>query len=257
MTTKFKVGDRVKYTGSFSGDLVGKAGTVKNTIGEHTVVVDWGNDMYRGVYPSSISLIPVTFKLGDRVRMTKEVDGYIFDGVAKIALVLDGQHQPYGLEFPDFHRKRHSCSSGIKFGYGYWVGADSIELVTESADDAFKIGDRVVSIDAPEAGVGRVIAILPSGNFKVKFPSWHGLCTESATSIKLAPASRPAIVARMCGSRPAPSPRPFVHPTTDAAVTEAERLSVANPGVEFAVYELVARSSAPVPPKPVATTERV
>lgn len=48
-----------------------------------------------------------------------------------------------------------------------------------------------------------------------------------------------AIVARLENGQPRPSPRPFVHHSTDAAKTEAARLAKMNPGTEFAVYERV------------------
>jgi hypothetical protein len=49
-----------------------------------------------------------------------------------------------------------------------------------------------------------------------------------------------------------PATRPYVHSSRVLAETEARRLSEANPGKDFYVFELASKSSAPAP---VATTK--
>jgi hypothetical protein len=55
------------------------------------------------------------------------------------------------------------------------------------------------------------------------------------------------IVVKKVGSNYRPSASPIVHGNTDDAETEARRLAVKHPGVEFAVFMLVSNSSAPEP----------
>lgn len=68
------------------------------------------------------------------------------------------------------------------------------------------------------------------------------------SSLALAPpTTTPHIVARVENGKPRPSTVPFIHDGRDAAVKEADRLAVLNPGTEFAVYEKVAARVADVP----------
>jgi hypothetical protein len=60
-----------------------------------------------------------------------------------------------------------------------------------------------------------------------------------------------ALVAVIENGKPRPNSRPYIHTTVNSAEKEARRLSVANPGQEFAVFQRVSVSRAPVP---VATT---
>lgn len=69
-------GDRVKYTGTFSPELKGQAGTVESLYSDNSVMVKWDDsDAYpRGVFTSNVEKIPdkiePTFKTGDRVKYT-------------------------------------------------------------------------------------------------------------------------------------------------------------------------------------------
>jgi hypothetical protein len=57
MSAPFKVGDRVKYTGTLSAHLKGMLGTVERITAPDNITVRWDNRWCSGVLPESLTLI--------------------------------------------------------------------------------------------------------------------------------------------------------------------------------------------------------
>lgn len=68
------------------------------------------------------------FKVGDRVRMVKEVDGYKSDKTATVIHDDGTDSIPLAIEFAEPFKEGHSAGGTGKYGYCWWVSADDIEL---------------------------------------------------------------------------------------------------------------------------------
>ena len=128
----------------------------------------------------------------------------------------------------------------------------------------FKVGDRVRSRGARDAGVGIVEEVLDGGIYVVNFrDTWYKRCHEKERSLELVEEKKPltftvgrlfagdvfgsglqiaglkpAIVCLMQNGQPLPSEKPHVHATVAAAEKEAGRLAGVYKGKEFAVFEM-------------------
>lgn len=128
---------------------------------------------------------------------------------------------------------------------------------TTPATAKFKVGDRVRANDDPPSGeIGTIRAVENDVTYLVEFDTWRCghdgdiglpksgwwlideemdlLPIEAETS-----GTTPAIVARIHNGQPSPARKPYVHASVADASKEATRLAKANPGREFAVYEMV------------------
>lgn len=94
------------------------------------------------------------FKVGDRVRMVREVTGRTTDIPATVREFYVGSHQPYLIEFDTDPGFGHRGSFGVRLSddNGWHVEAADIELIAAK----FKAGDRVrsVSDDADDIDIG-------------------------------------------------------------------------------------------------------
>ena len=134
---KFKVGDKVKVSGSWRGNS-GKVGTISRA--------DWGV-MYKyrvefeDADPESFKeeelesvkeeeKVMSKFKVGDNVKVTWSCMGK--DGACGIIIEDDGTSCPYKVFF--------ECRVGHKTE---WVSERNLELIEEETSVKFKVGDKV------------------------------------------------------------------------------------------------------------------
>ncbi|MBZ9888090.1 hypothetical protein LB559_09075 [Mesorhizobium sp. BR1-1-3] len=129
-------------------------------------------------------------------------------------------------------------------------------VVAPATTATFKVGDRVKFRDdynSPARGKEATVINVDTWGIQVDQGghSWDGLSTEQPSDLVLLPSvttiadivakhsqTGTAIVAVLENGTPRPNTRPFVHNTTDAATTEANRLARTNHGKEFGVYTL-------------------
>lgn len=125
--------------------------------------------------------------------------------------------------------------------------ADYFELITKTK---FKVGNVIKCIY--DSTTRHIVSEVRADGY-VRFDQFPDVGYFKPDAFDLwsdhEPKTNPAIVALVVDGKPYPSQTPYVHATTESATTEAERLSVANPGQVFAVYE---RVTARIADKPVA-----
>lgn len=158
---KFKVGDRVKYTGSSKYTrswLLGKLGTVKAVLRPTNVDVSWdGGDQCTGVFPESLELIPdppaLKFKVGDRVvfggyddpKYHGEIVAIRSDRTAQVRYDSGGGSDAEGIPqlISDLSPEPADYKRPLRFQVGDWVRWDTsngcadwgIGQITEVRDD--------------------------------------------------------------------------------------------------------------------------
>lgn len=243
---KLKVGDRVRLREDNRGyGNVGDTGSIISVSG-NTARIKFdtfsvlGDSKWCAPF-DRIQILP-TFTPGTRVRLTRNTHRYAVGDTGTVTVQSED-------------------SVGVRMDEGrYWSFAPEVLEVVAGGDapdcsasngeqedkPKFKAGDRVTTEGADgEAGVGVVLSYDGDGNYKVKFDTWYGTCTEPEhwlTLVTSAPANDPAtpcIVMRLDDGKPAPSYCPHVHDTAASATKEAERLASINPGKQFDVYQRV------------------
>lgn len=145
---KLKAGDRVRVTHTDYPDHipVGVIATVDTPVGDDAHLVYHGHSLY--FFSSEFEVIP-RFKVGDRVRLTKDNDGYGVVGDTGSVVGENGGAEDCRVKFDRFIRDRHE----------WWVPWNSMEHIYTSCAAAevdnladeyggarkveFKVGDRV------------------------------------------------------------------------------------------------------------------
>lgn len=74
------------------------------------------------------------FKIGDRVRMTREFMGRFPTCCGTIKCTTDFCGLSYGVEF-DEYMSGHTCDGSVKKGYGYFVIEDCLELCEDGHEE--------------------------------------------------------------------------------------------------------------------------
>lgn len=139
------------------------------------------------------------FKVGDRVRLTRNTDDFAVGDTGKVeSIVSDTLGERIGVVMDNRGLYRVFRPDGLE--------------PAPAADCAVRNGPQELT---------RALFI-------------ERTCEDDALGI-----IRPAIVAIVKNGQPHPANRPYVHANVAAATVEAERLARNNPGQEFAVYQRV------------------
>lgn len=162
------------------------------------------------------------FKNGDLIT--------IFDGTQRTVTRIDGPWVYYGYDYAHFSR-----------------------CILVAPKSKFKPGDVVTTVDDPD-DYGVVLS-QNGARYSVQFDSQRpGLgedvfvWSDSDLVLSKRGNNAPTIVIRRdFGKGYRPNDKPRVHDTLDSATKEAERLALANPGVEFATFSLATTSRCDVP----------
>jgi hypothetical protein len=110
----------------------------------------------------------------------------------------------------------------------------------------FKIGDRVTHKTMGKVGVGVIRSSEWPNFWKVDWANgWT--CTDPEKSLVLVPSTPTIVIRRDPGKGYRPNDNPRIHESVALATKEAERLAIANPGVEFATFTLAGTSTATAP----------
>mgnify|MGYP000852567223 CR=1 FL=1 len=152
-------------------------------------------------------------KVGDRVRMVREVDGHKADYGATVVLDDGTNCQPLLIQFDERQPWSH--------GSNQWY-VDVADLEPMPADRV----NVAATVDAIADEYGPVV----------------GASLSHSTE-------RHAIVALIEDNQPKPATRPYVHSTVFGATVEAQRLANANKGKKFGVYVLNGEPAYDEPPK--------
>jgi hypothetical protein len=218
------------------------------------------------------------FKVGDRVRMMKSVDGNKAECGATIIHDDQTNRQPFAIRFDERQYFGHSAEGRTEYGFSYWVAGSDIELLTEPATltieagryyktrDGRKVGPMVASPtyidrqypftvkhDIDNLYYGK--AWRADGSFSVNkheerdldlIAEWvdePAIANDNAAQS----ATPTAICALIENGQPKPSATPFVHSTEAAAQKEAARLARKHKGQQFGVYVLTTTSQEAAP----------
>lgn len=166
---KFKVGDKVRRVDASPWPhQFGEVG------GEYTVLdIDGAGNLIifegcKGASAKAFELVPEWQpKVGDRVRMKHEVDGYKTDCAATVVYDDGTTSKPFVIKFDERQSFGHTAWNNAPDGFGYWVTADDIEPLPVAAEAqpavwVPKVGDRVrVTYGGNWAGEGDVYALSP------------------------------------------------------------------------------------------------
>ena len=85
-----------------------------------------------------------TFKPGDRVIITEDIDDY-YETKGKFATVVYNDKcggRQYAVEIDDFD-EGHTCEGHVKSDRGLWVSSEEIELVEKSEDEKLYTREEV------------------------------------------------------------------------------------------------------------------
>ena len=85
-----------------------------------------------------------TFKPGDRVIITEDIDDY-YETKGKFATVVYNDKcggRQYAVEIDHFD-EGHSCEGHVKSDRGLWVSSEEIELVEKSEDEKLYTREEV------------------------------------------------------------------------------------------------------------------
>ncbi len=157
---KLNIGDRVRATEDIVGHKTeGEIGTIceiNSSLYNETIIVNFDNDINgwgdkrwgiregHGLlcHESELEKAEPKFKIGDRVRATKDTDDYMIKGeVGTICVVniLKGIGVNYIVEFDNDVNGFGNFDLDIPKGHGLWCDEDTLEKV----EPKFKKGDRV------------------------------------------------------------------------------------------------------------------
>lgn len=254
---KFKVGDRVRVVkdgrgpeGSHHGARIGDEFDIAS-VDELFGVTEYHTNGWF-FHAHEIELIPATITI-QAGRYYKTRDGRKVGPMGK-SVFADA-----------FYDKARRITSQSWYSDGaFFKGATSkFDLIAEWIDEPaartvavaatagndnaapakFKVGDRVLNREVPEAGVGIVEIVKPEGGYTVNYKdAWYGRCHDDDKHLVAVPTpTNPAIVCLLEDGQPRPSTTPHVHSNRASAEKEAGRLAGKHPGKEFGVYELVHR----------------
>lgn len=131
-----------------------------------------------------------------------------------------------------------------KYGVGLKEAKDAVEAMRDELRNKFKVGDCVMCTLDGDIGTVTYVDEKVYARWN-KHPTTCGI--DPKHILHVSSAASPSIVARKVGHGYQFSNNPMVHPTETAATKEAERLALANPGVEFGTFVLAHKSRADVP----------
>jgi hypothetical protein len=197
---KFKKGDKVKCVdngGAPRSFVVGNIYTVDEY--DVTIVRCTNGD---GMYAHRFELVAPEFKVGDRVKMVRNVDGLKAECGATIVKIKDGIHLNVLIKFDEPIAVAHSGHGFGETRFYWFVSASDIELLPTPAATPVaetwvpKVGDRVVatmSTTIIKKGEEYTIVAPPrrlnnSNDFFIDTRT-HGFLDYSASSFK--PAATP------------------------------------------------------------------
>lgn len=261
-TARFKVGDRVRYTGNrelgFDKTMIGKLGTVTKDDYGVCVGVDWeGHPVWSyGVYRENLERVgvaPANANLRiEAGKFYKTRDGRKVGPMVEWSSVAE---HPFEVE------AEGDESLWRNDGTSRWD--DTPTLIAEWTDEPvaapaakFNVGDRVGC--NTNKGVNYVVRAVNGDEVDVAHLSDSGLegsytyrghkadifyhlppaVSSIADIVARHSQTGTAIVCLLENGKPAPATRPFVHTNPEAAATEADRLANAHKGQEFGVYTL-------------------
>ncbi|PZP58787.1 MAG: hypothetical protein DI604_33135, partial [Delftia acidovorans] len=159
MGNKFKAGDwlrsKTNLVGIERGEVVRVGSIARATdAGPWVTVEEKRNHTDDQSYLES-NFEPWSPRVGDRVKMIKEVDGFKADCGATVVHNGGGSERDTVIELDEAYEWGHSASGHAKPGYGWWVGVNDIEPLPVAAEaqpaeearaDAgggFKAGDKI------------------------------------------------------------------------------------------------------------------
>lgn len=137
---KFKVGDRVRRLNHSHGVLkIGEIGTVAKVDGDDIYIEGDRDAVCHRDY--NLELVEQRWqpKVGDRVRMKREVDGNKSDCGATVIYNDGSVLQPIAIKFDERQGFAHTARGHAEEGFGYWVEADDIERLPITTDVAITI----------------------------------------------------------------------------------------------------------------------
>lgn len=262
---RFKVGDRVRYTGNrelgFDKTMIGKLGTVTKDDYGVCVGVDWeGHPVWSyGVYRENLERVGVA-PANANLRIEAGKFYKTRDGrkVGPMEWRVEDTSYPWMADFKNDTSDPHRL---IFTDAGRNYRLRHLDLVAEWQDEPaakFNVGDKVriarSDKDFKQRYIGNEFTITHSECGSDGRTAWIGSPGSSPyiwfeDELEPAVSSIADIVARhsqtgtaiVClleNGKPAPATRPFVHTNPEAAATEADRLANAHKGQEFGVYTL-------------------
>lgn len=156
----FKVGDRVKYTGTISREIIGKTGTVNHIDGCYNIQVKWDDRSYDGVYASSLTKIedkPTNkFKVGDIIKGTKLGNSeYTItnEKMTKAKVIEIRSDDLISIQVIEFALKGWE-------GDFFTVNSNFFELVNDKTN--FKVGDlvKVIKENGMNCPIGSICTVV-------------------------------------------------------------------------------------------------
>jgi len=265
-----KVGDRVRVVGDR-----GWRRQAKNTGRAATIVADDGphdEPRYRisfgagtpDSHRSAADLAPLTFNVGDRVRLNQNYAGWGKKGnVGTVAHVSAAGALAVNYDsgitwFAPAEMLDLLPASAPAVDASTWTGIVAAALERPPLPKQHAVGDKVVWVDPGRLPNhitrGKVYEVVASTSVFAEVIADDGRA-HAWYHHRLGPALIPAtptvaaIVIRVGANGLEPATRPYVHESRALAEKEAARLAVIQPGTEFAVFE---RVSAAVADKPAA-----
>lgn len=246
---KFKAGDKVVATSSVFGLTEGNTYTVRAE-----AFATGGNNEIRWIHLEELrnyctadgsfgechfDLAAPTFNVGDRVRIASDPNNGGFGEVGDSGIVQSTSQSDCLVKF----------ETGSRSGESWYVAYKHLEPVAEQQQPlAIQAGKYYRTRDGRKVGPAK--GPDEDGDYEVGGWNYYAngkfigadrdydgdlIAEWLGTHIK----HTPAIVARLDNGQPLPATRPHVHASVADASKEATRLAKANPGREFAVYEMV------------------
>ncbi|WP_271025319.1 hypothetical protein [Rhizobium sp. RCAM05973] len=161
--SKFKIGDRVRrHSGGTTGYFhVGDTGTVSGIDSHGDCFVTHDNSGKREFNLAKFLELVETDKwvpkVGDRVRMTRSVDGHKSECGATIIHKDGTNRQPFVIAFDERQHFGHSAEGRTKDGFGYWVDGSDIELLPVPAAFQIEAGKFYKTRDGSKVGPMRAV----------------------------------------------------------------------------------------------------